>query len=213
MRVSEKSLELNVGAELLGLIRNQWNMPKAYLRGLTQREERQEGPDFFAQLSPSAFLFAFQFKAPRGGKEGTPYRYKLVRQQHARLRVLAQAWPSSVFYVFPFYVTPVKLQRDVPNLLEDTWLLRVAQVSTAAFGHQQTTIIRCEAGVALINPEYKLENPATVSPRDVEGIPARRFAAWYRQHRAIGRQPGRRRSPWLVRGLRLVVVEPEPSAS
>ena len=43
MKISEKSLELNVGAELLGLLRGPWRMPKAYLRGLTQREESQEG--------------------------------------------------------------------------------------------------------------------------------------------------------------------------
>ena len=39
MKVSEKSLELNVGAELLALLRGPWGMPKAYLWGLTQREE------------------------------------------------------------------------------------------------------------------------------------------------------------------------------
>ena len=46
MKVSEKSLELNVGAELLAMMRGPWGMPKAYLRGLTQREEKQQGVDF-----------------------------------------------------------------------------------------------------------------------------------------------------------------------
>ena len=41
-------------------------MHKAYLRGLTQTEERQEGVDFFAELSPATRIFAFQFKAPKG---------------------------------------------------------------------------------------------------------------------------------------------------
>jgi len=39
-------------------------MPKAYLRGLTQREEKQEGVDFFVQLNPATRIFALQFKAP-----------------------------------------------------------------------------------------------------------------------------------------------------
>jgi hypothetical protein len=82
MKVSEKSLELNVGAELLNLLRGPWGMPKAYLRGLTQREERQQGVDFFAQLNPATRIFAFQFKAPKGRYDGTPYRYTLVREQH-----------------------------------------------------------------------------------------------------------------------------------
>jgi len=66
LKVSEKSLELNVGAELLALLRNSWGAPKAYLRGLTQREEKQEGVDFFVQLDPATRVFAFQFKAPKG---------------------------------------------------------------------------------------------------------------------------------------------------
>jgi hypothetical protein len=65
MKVSETSLELNVGAELLGVLRNNLGMPKTYLRALTQREEKQQGVDFFVQLNPSTRIFAFQFKAPK----------------------------------------------------------------------------------------------------------------------------------------------------
>ena len=52
MKVSETPLELNVGAELFNLMRNGMGITKAYLRGLTQREEKQEGVDFFLRLSP-----------------------------------------------------------------------------------------------------------------------------------------------------------------
>ena len=66
VKVSEKSLELNVGAELLDMLRGRLGMHKAFLRGLTQTEERQEGVDFFVELSPATRIFAFQFKAPKG---------------------------------------------------------------------------------------------------------------------------------------------------
>src|SRR6267154_586624 len=128
MKVSEKSLELNIGAELLALMRGSWGMPKAYLRGLTQKEEKQEGVDFFARLPSSARIFAFQFKAPKGTTESIPYKYTLVREQHQPLYQLSQAAPSGVFYVFPFYVTIPKLQSHVPQLFQDTWLIRVKQV-------------------------------------------------------------------------------------
>ena len=59
MKVSEKSLELNVGAELLTRMRGPLNMPKAYLRGLTQREEHRTGVDFFARLPDGTRIFAF----------------------------------------------------------------------------------------------------------------------------------------------------------
>ena len=111
MKVSEKSLELNIGAELLALMRGSWGMPKAYLRGLTQKEEKQEGVDFFARLPSSARIFAFQFKAPKGTTESIPYKYTLVREQHQPPYQLSQAAPSGVFYVFPFYVTIPKLRQ------------------------------------------------------------------------------------------------------
>ena len=116
MKISEKSLELNVGAELLYLLRGAWGMPKAYFRGLTQREERHEGVDFFAQLNPTVKIFAFQFKAPKGRHDQVPYRFTLVGEQHERLHKLAREWPDGVFYVLPFYASHEKLQLDVPAL-------------------------------------------------------------------------------------------------
>lgn len=216
MRVSEKSLELNVGAELLGVIRNAWGMPKAYLRGLTQKEEKAEGVDFFAQLSPSARLFAFQFKAPQGRLEADPYRYKLVTEQHDLLFALAQTAPGAVFYVLPRYLRPEKLQRDVPNLLQDTWLLPVAPMPTPlVFEGQQTKVVRCVGARAIINPEFTLLNLGKLADEQrrgvvgatVDGIPAKSFSVWYERHRWLGRPERRRQNPWLVRGLRVVVVE------
>ena len=113
MKVSEKSLELNVGAELLARLRGPLNMQKAYLRGLTQREEHRSGADFFARLPDSSRVFAFQFKAPRGPADGPPYTYTLSRQQHNSLRSLAVQDPGAVYYVFPFYVCTDKLVQDV----------------------------------------------------------------------------------------------------
>jgi hypothetical protein len=100
MKVSEKSLELNVGAELLEQVRNGLGMSKAYLRGLTQREERQEGVDFFLRLGPQARFFAFQFKAPRGDSDGSPYRYTIQKDQHEALFDLANQLLIPFFMYF-----------------------------------------------------------------------------------------------------------------
>ncbi len=210
MKVSEKSLELNIGAELLEAIRGQWGMPKAYLRGLTQREERQEGVDFFAQLDPAARLFAFQFKAPRGGDDNPPYRYTMVRYQHRALFRLARRAPNSVFYVLPFYVTTAKLQHDVPALAQDTWLLSVEQMPTVqVFGVAQTKVLHCQAGQARINPEYRLQPLREVSHTSLVGVRPRDFARWYSQYRERHeRRASRRRTPWLARGLRVAIVLP-----
>ena len=210
MKVSEKSLELNVGAELLALLRGPWGMPKAYLRGLTQREESQEGVDFFAQLSPGTRIFAFQFKAPKGRREGEPYRFTIQRRQHEKLAALAGGSAGDVFYVLPYYVLPVKLQRYVPRLLRDTWFLPVGSMrGTDPFGTYETRTMRCERGLASINPDYELRGVEQLEPGD--GIPTGQFAEWYANLHAQTDERGfrgKRKDPWLVRGLRVAIVEP-----
>lgn len=215
MKVSEKSLELNVGAELLAMLRGPWAMPKAYLRGLTQREEKQEGVDFFLQLSPTARIFAFQFKAPKGREDGPPYRYTLVSEQHELLHTLAVTSPGSVYYVLPFYVTHAKLRRDVPSLIQDTWLLPIAQMATPdVFSGQKTKTIRCAHGVATVNPEYRLQHIAETRIPAQAGVPAEQFASWYLRVRKAHIQAAqtKRRNPWLVRGLRIAIVESDSEA-
>ena len=210
MRVSEKSLELNVGAEVLMLLRGPWGMRKAYLRGLTQREEHQEGVDFIAQLGPRTRIFAFQFKAPKGRREGEPYRFTIQRRQHEKLSALSGGCTGNVFYVLPYYVSPDKLQDDVPNLLSDTWLLEVGCMNgTSLFGAHRSRTVTCEAGIASINPEYKLRRALEVEPG--EGIAVRRFERWYENlHTRTDEQaiPGGRKDSWLVRGLRVAIVQP-----
>ena len=178
LTVSEKSLELNVGAELLALLRGPWRMPKAYLRGLTQREESQEGTDFFVQLPPGTRIFAFQFKAPTGPQEGEPYKFRIQRHQHRKLSALAGESTGNVFYVLPYYLLPAKLQSDVPNLLSDTWFLPVGSMrGTDPFGTKKSKTVRCEQGRAYINPEYELRRVEDLEPGD--GIPVEDFADWY----------------------------------
>ena len=137
-----------------------------------------------------------------------------------------------MFYVLPYYVLPVKLQRCVPCLLRDTWFLPVGSMSgTDPFGTYQTRTVRCERGLAFINPEYELRRVEELEPGD--GIPAGQFTEWYaglhresdeaispELHREPWLVPGLhterdervspkpRRNTWLVRGLRVAIVQP-----
>ena len=210
-KVSEKSLELNVGAELLHVMRRRWRMPKTYLRGLTQAEEHAEGADFFMMLPQTTRIFAFQFKAPKGQWGDTmPYRFTIQRDQHDSLSDLARIWPAGVFYVLPFYVESAKLQCEVPHLLRDTWLLRVADMlGTNVFGPNQSKTLYCKPGLACVNPEYGLLNAAEVEFGANVGIPVDQFADWYRAlhaRRDVRREKSPRKNPWLVRGLRVAIT-------
>ena len=210
MKVSEKSLELNVGAELLARLRGPLNMPKAYLRGLTQREEHRTGVDFFARLPDGTRIFAFQFKAPRGPSDDLPYTFTLGRDQHTSLHDLAVQEPGAVYYVFPFYVSTHKLVRDVPNLARDTWLLPAAPLDVpTVFASQRTKRVHCNRGTAVVNPNYPMKRLADLALSWEDGIRPGRFAEWYRGLRRhasdpVDRPP--RMNPQVVRGLRVTIV-------
>ena len=119
-------------------------------------------------------------------------------------------WCDSLGSTSERCVSPVKLQGDVPNLLADTWFLEVGCMNgTSLFGTHRTKTVRCEDGMASINPEYKLRRALEVDPGD--GIPVRQFAEWFadlheKNEDAIGRRG--RKDPWLVRGLRIAIVQP-----
>lgn len=188
MRVSEKSLELNVGSEFLARLRACSGMTKTYLRGLTQREEKAEGVDFYAQMNPTAAIFAFQFKAPVAHRnhqgDCPPYRFTLIREQHRRLIDLARINPSAVFYVFPFYATPIKLQNDVPNLLRDTWLLPVSTMrDDDIFGVNRTKRIYCHPARAEVNPVYEMQNAMKMTLTKADGVKLGQFIPWYQMLR------------------------------
>ena len=190
MKVSEKSLELNVGAEFPARLRGPLNMPKAYLRGLTQREEHRTGVDFFARLPDGTRILAFHFKAPRGPSDDLPYTSTLGRDQHTSLHDLAVQDPSAVYYVFPFYVSTHKLVRDVPNLARDTWLLPAAPLDVpTVFASQRTKRVHCNRGTAVVNPNYPMKRLADLALSWEDGIRPGRFAEWYRGLRRHASDP------------------------
>ena len=185
-------------------------MPKAYLRGLTQREENRSGVDFFAQLPSDIRIFAFQFKAPGGPGDNSPYKFTLNRQQHRHLHQLAKQAPNAVFYVLPFYVLTDKLIRDVPRLARDTWLLPVAPMDvTTVFSGQKTKRVRCYPGIACVNPEYEMKNLSDTMLSWEAGVEPGNFAEWYSDLRRHNQESGlarTRMSPMIVRGMRIVII-------
>lgn len=212
MKVSEKSLELNVGAELLARLRGPLNMPKAYLRGLTQKEEKQEGVDFDVNWKNNR-IYAFQFKAPV--RQYCQYfQFRLNYAQHETLYDgLAQNSPNSVYYVFPFYYSLDKLIRDVPNLADDTWLLEVSCIRPSEFNGQKTITVNCASGKAYVNPRFDM---TCLSEMDSigDGIEDKVFTNWYRDLRKPQPETERnvtesskfRMNPMIVRGLRVAII-------
>jgi len=214
-KVSEKTLELNIGAEILQIVRMRHGCSKASLRGLTQAEEYAHGADFYAEMPDETRVYAFQFKAPKKGPEMEPYLFTIRSDQHAALYGAASGNRGSVFYCFPYYVGTAKLVRDLPTLQRDTWLLDVASVPLTVFGPYKSKTVKYQGGVAQVNPEYKLmsleefKNARNVAePLLGEGLTLKALQDMFNM--LLKRSDEKKRlSSWLTRELRAVFVPPE----
>ena len=137
--VSEKSLELNVCAEMLQCLRGYPDYRKALWIGLTQREERQQGLDTRIRNADDLALM-LQFKSPWATYYGDNfYKFSVNKRQHEALERLGN--PEAVFYAFPLYSRWSKADKDAPNLLQDTWLLPVSCIPSGALVRESTPIV------------------------------------------------------------------------
>ncbi len=136
--ISEKSLELNVCMEILQRLRAYPSFRKASWVGLTQREERQQGLDAKIRNTPGVALM-LQFKSPWAtSKVDKAYTFSINREQHKTLERLGCT--DAVHYVLPLYSKWWKLDRDAPDILQDTWLVPVKCIPSSYLVRELTTI-------------------------------------------------------------------------
>ena len=130
--VSEKSLELNVCAEMLQHIRSWPGCQKALWLGLTQRQERRTGLDeLIRNVGPGSSLM-LQFKAPwPTSVVDSLYKFSINERQHKALEQLADRYPEAVYYVFPLYSKWTKADQNAPDLAQDTWLVPLSSMPLA----------------------------------------------------------------------------------
>ena len=94
--VSEKSLELNVCAEMLQEIRRWQGCQGAVWYGMTQRQERCTGLDEMVSNTPGYSLM-LQFKSPWAtSRENDLYKFSINHNQHQTLERLATKYPKAV---------------------------------------------------------------------------------------------------------------------
>ena len=130
--VSEKSLELNLCAELLQYVRSWPACDGALWFGLTQAQERQEGIDARIRNAGPGVSIMLQFKAPWATSlEDSLYKFSVNEQQHEAMEDLAGNNANAVYYVFPLFSTWSKADRHAPDLARDTWLVPVSSIPLA----------------------------------------------------------------------------------
>ena len=154
--VSEKSLELNVCAELLQVIRTWPGCEGALWLGLTQQQERRTGLDELIDGVGPGVALMLQFKAPwRTSVVGSLYKFSINERQHGALEELADDYPDAVHYVFPFFSMWSKAKEYAPNLIRDTWLVPASSIplselqaqSSPKTGRHRMELERTSSGV------------------------------------------------------------------
>ena len=129
-QVSEKTLELNIAAEFLGIIRGFRGCANAFWMGMKQDQEAKTGIDELIQNVPRGFHLALQFKSPYPApKDSAPYKFTINDFQNNNLLRLARTRPDAVYYILPHYNTLTTLRASAPNLLGDTWALKVSDLN------------------------------------------------------------------------------------
>lgn len=119
MRLSEKTLELNICAQI-----NEATRHRCIWFGLTQKQEARAGFDVYARTGGR--LVVFQFKASNRIIRGWR-RFNAKHEQMDNLRKLCRPYMRSVFYAFPLVGTTYEMSKN-SNLLPQTWLLDVADL-------------------------------------------------------------------------------------
>ncbi len=172
--VSEKTLELNICAEILWRIRWLLRSRAAFWIGMKQDQEARNGLDELISNLPAGMHLALQSKSPRSWPPNqVPYRFTINDKQHDNLLRLASHRPDAVYYVFPHYNTFTKMRADSPVLLRDTYFLKVEDLRTSPRSTNRlgTHLVESRPPFALVHSslrEAKL-TPALDAMRDLFG--------------------------------------------
>ena len=121
MKLSEKTLELNICAQISAHLKGRCNI---FWFGLTQKQEAKAGFDACVKLNGR--LLIFQFKASNKVlKNSGDRKFLAPHRQLSALHTRARHTTRSVFYALPLVGNTSEMKAN-PDMLSNTWLLDVA---------------------------------------------------------------------------------------
>ena len=123
MKLSEKTLELNICAQVATFVGPKQNV---FWFGLTQKQEAKAGFDACARLGGR--LLVFQFKASNRVLKTKERVFLAPHDQLDALRNHVKSACRSIFYAFPLIGSTRDLKIN-PDLLSQTWLVDIASLS------------------------------------------------------------------------------------
>lgn len=210
--VTEKTLELNICAEIISLIRSLQNCNKSFWIGMTQSQEAFTGMDEYIENMPHGYYLIFQFKSPWiNPRNNLRFNFTINDRQHFHLSILARSFPHSCFYVFPYYKDYGKLAQNSPGLLNDTWFLDINSILNLprSLNRAGTHKVECLNGSAIIHsPSIKCKLSKL---KEIKGqleiekfIPYEKMCDWFRK--VLTDKTEINHYHWLAGGLRLMCI-------
>lgn len=142
MLVSEKTLELNVSANILQDIRDLY--PNAFLQGFALHHEALNGLDVSVSVPNANIGLGLQFKKPTSMRNGV-YKFSINnncnRDQHEILYGMAELFTillgriPPIYYAFPTIMKD-EIPRITPNFYSNTYLISPLEFPTSIIdGH------------------------------------------------------------------------------
>lgn len=184
--VSEKTLEVNLCAEILHAVRKMPGCAKAFWIGMKQQQEATNGIDDLIASLPKGVHLALQFKAPSADpRDTTPYRFAINEGQRERLARLATRRPKAVHYVLPHLNTLVAVRTASPDLMSETRALAVASVRPLGPGYHRlfsdppTYYIKSEPQSVELRPLTEVINDVLGDSSERELLTNGDFREWF----------------------------------
>jgi len=128
--ISEKTLELNVSENILGIIRRNIDA-RAFLHGFTLMQEHTTSLDVSVKLPNNLSILGLQFKRPESQSNGI-YRFEINRNigydQHLKLYLWSLLFFNTfhvtpLFYAFPTFFNVMDFASSSPNFLSRTYFV------------------------------------------------------------------------------------------
>jgi hypothetical protein len=142
-QVSEKTLEINVCAEMLAIVRTWSGYESSLWIGMKQYEEAVTGLDVFMDNVPDRHFLGLQFKSPHADPPNVnPYHYSVNELQQSKLLRLATGG-RSVYYVFPNFNTLERLRSSSPQLIGNTYMVHVDSIGDIGGDRRKRHTVRC----------------------------------------------------------------------
>ncbi|MFM7797100.1 MAG: hypothetical protein ACKO7N_10090, partial [Candidatus Nitrosotenuis sp.] len=170
--LNEKTLEINVNADILRRFRRNARFRHSFIYGFSQYYESRNGLDTSFNLPGSLNIVSFQFKAPIRSSRNVfffEFNNNDSNDQHNLLYLTAVTVPytSTVFYALPAFSDINHFANSSPRFLEKTFFIDILDTPPIHDGHRHQFEIDTVNNTFTIHSKKILDKGKLLSWKDI----------------------------------------------